>query len=131
MSNGPYRILVVDDHPDIAESLARVLRDLGHDAEFLTEPQQALAAAKRMHPDLVFLDIGMPVLDGYELARLLRQEFGFESLRLVAITAWGRGEDRAATRRAGFDAHVTKPADIDVIQSIMDTMFAPAAPARG
>jgi CheY-like chemotaxis protein len=90
-----------------------------------------LDTARRIRPELVFLDLGMPEIDGYELARMLRAEFGFEGLRLVALTAWGRDEDRVATRRAGFDAHVTKPADPAVIESILETMFgAPQKPRR-
>jgi CheY-like chemotaxis protein len=65
----------------------------------------------------------MPEIDGYQLARLLRAEFGFEALRLVAMTAWGRSEDRAASRQAGFDAHVQKPAELDIIDSIIKTVL--------
>jgi CheY-like chemotaxis protein len=71
----------------------------------------------------------MPEINGHQLARLFRAEFGFEALRLVAITAWGRNEDRAASRQAGFDAHVQKPAEIDIIDSIIKTVFeAPQKP---
>ena len=76
-----------------------------------------------MRPHLVFLDLGMPEIDGYKLARLFRAEFGFEALRLVAITAWGRNEDRAASRQAGFDAHVQKPVETDIIESILKTVL--------
>ena len=71
----------------------------------------------------------MPEIDGYALARLFRAEFGFEALRLVALTAWGRNEDRTASRQAGFDAHVQKPAEVDIIDSIIKTVFgAPEKP---
>ena len=76
-----------------------------------------------MRPDLVLLDLGMPELDGYQLGRMFRAEFGFEKPRLVALTAWGESEHRAATRQAGFDAHVVKPADTHVIDSILATFF--------
>jgi CheY-like chemotaxis protein len=107
METARKRILVVDDLHDSALSLALVLQRMGHTAEFVTDPWKALETARRFLPELVFLDIGMPGIDGYALARMFRQEFGFEALRLVALTAWGRDEDRAASRQAGFDAHVS------------------------
>jgi CheY-like chemotaxis protein len=123
------RVLVVDDLPDSAESLARLLATMGHEALFVTQASKALEAARQMRPHLVFLDLGMPEINGHQLARLFRAEFGFEALRLVAITAWGRSEDRAASRQAGFDAHVQKPAEIDIIDSIIKTVFeAPQKP---
>jgi CheY-like chemotaxis protein len=119
------RILIVDDLHDSARSLALVLQRMGHTAEFVTDPLQALEAARRLRPELVFLDIGMPGLDGYSLARMFRQEFGFDLLRMVALTAWDRDDDRAESRRAGFDAHVAKPADPETIDSILKTIFDP------
>jgi CheY-like chemotaxis protein len=119
------RILVVDDNPDTAESFARVLHAMGHEVESVTDPLDALPAARRVQPELVFLDIGMPLLDGYELARALRKAFGFEKIRIVAVTGHGMPEDRARARVAGFDAHVTKPADPDIIESIVKTIFNP------
>ena len=124
------RVLVVDDLPDSAESLARLLATMGHEALFVTQASKALEAARQMRPHLVFLDLGMPEINGHQLARLFRAEFGFEALRLVAITAWGRNEDRAASRQAGFDAHVQKPAEIDIIDSIIKTVFEAADKPR-
>jgi len=117
------RILVVDDVPDAAESMARMLAAMGHEAAYVTRASQALGVAREMRPHLVFLDLGMPEIDGYALARLLRAEFGFDGLRLVAISGWGRDEDRAASRQAGFDAHVKKPAEIEMIDSILKTVL--------
>ena len=117
------RLLVVDDLRDAAESLAYVLTLHGHEARWITDPFQVIEVARSFRPELVFLDLGMPKLDGYKLARLLREEFGFESLRLVALTAWGRDIDRVASRQAGFDAHVTKPADPEMIESVLATIF--------
>jgi CheY-like chemotaxis protein len=123
------RVLVVDDHPDSAESLSRLLATMGHEAVFVTQASKALDAARALRPHLVFLDLGMPEIDGYQLARLFRAEFGFEALRLVALTGWGRNEDRAASRQAGFDAHVQKPAEPEIIDSIIKTVFgAPEKP---
>jgi CheY-like chemotaxis protein len=129
MSEAPVsrRILVVDDNEDIALSFVRVLETMGHHAECVTDPLQALAAVRRLDAELVFLDISMPVIDGYELARVLRAEFGFEKMRIVAVTAYTKHEDRVRAREAGFDAHVGKPAPPDVIESIVKTIFHPGS----
>ncbi len=95
---------------------------MGHHAEYVTDPSIALETARRVNPDIVFLDIGMPKLDGYALAKMFRAEYGFEAIKLVALTAWGREEDRTHSRQAGFDAHVLKPAELDVIESILETL---------
>jgi two-component system CheB/CheR fusion protein len=123
------RVLVVDDLPDAAEALARLLAAMGHEALYVIRASEALETARQLRPHLIFLDLGMPEIDGFELARRFRAEFGFEALRLVALTAWGRNEDRAASRQAGFDAHVQKPAELDIIDSIIKTVFgAPEKP---
>lgn len=122
MSPNSRRVLIVEDLQDSAETLAVMLRLMGHEVEYVTDALMALDVAKRLRPQLIFLDIGMPKLDGYALAAKLREEFGFESLRLVALTAWGRAEDRARARQAGFDAHVLKPADPAILESILETL---------
>jgi CheY-like chemotaxis protein len=123
MENGRKRILVVDDLHDSALSLSLVLQRLGHTAEFVTDPWKVLEVARVLRPELVFLDLGMPELNGYALARMLRQEFGFDAIKIVALTAWDGDEDRAESRRAGFDAHVAKPADPETVDSILKTVF--------
>lgn len=115
----------MDDVADAAESMARLLSSLGHEAAYVTRSTHALKVAREMRPHLVFLDLGMPEIDGYALARLLRAEFGYDGMRLVAISGWGREEDRAASRQAGFDAHVKKPAGLDIIDSILKTVASP------
>ena len=125
MQHAVRRILVVDDSADVAESFARVLQSMGHDAEFVTDPLVALPAARAMQAELIFLDIDMPLVMGYELAGAFRAAFGFEQMRIVAVTGYGKDEDRARARVAGFDAHVTKPADPAVIDSILTTIFDP------
>jgi CheY-like chemotaxis protein len=117
----PRRVLVVDDNEDTARSFFELLVVMGHQCEFRTEPKEVLDTARAFRPDLVLLDIGMPDIDGHQLARLLRNEFGAE-LRIVAVTAYGRDEDRQRTRKAGFDAHVTKPVDIPILESILSTL---------
>lgn len=120
---GRIRILVVDDVPDTAESFARLLGRMGFDSTFVTDPRLAVDTAYRFAADLVFLDIGMPGMDGYEVARMLRGQFGWDKLRIVAVTAYGQQADRDRSRQAGFDAHVVKPVSLDLVRSILGTMF--------
>jgi CheY-like chemotaxis protein len=118
MSGG--RILVVEDQPDTAQSFAYLLQALGHDAEFVTDPKKALESARRLRPDVVFLDIGMSDIDGWQLARMFKAEPGFDQLHLVALTAYGRDEDRKRSRQSGFDAHILKPVGVELLQSILN-----------
>jgi signal transduction histidine kinase/CheY-like chemotaxis protein len=109
------RILVVDDNRDAAELLAELLREKGHTAEVALDGPTALDLAQHFHPDVAVLDLGLPVMDGYELARRLRERS--PALRLIALTGYGQRSDRERTRAAGFDAHLVKPVAIDVLQS--------------
>jgi len=94
---------------------------MGHTCDYRTDARDAMDAARALHPDIVLLDIGLlPDLDGHQLARMMRKEFGMD-LVIVAITAYGREEDRRRTRKAGFDAHVTKPIDVKLLESIVST----------
>jgi CheY-like chemotaxis protein len=117
-----YCALVVDDNRDAAESFARVLRSMGCEAAYTTDPHNALSEAKRLKPHIAFLDIGMPDINGYQLARLLRHHFSQDELKLVAVTGYGSPEDRVAARKAGFDAHVLKPIDPALVESIIKTV---------
>lgn len=114
------RILVVDDNPDSADMLAMSLKMMGHDVRALYDPLQVVATALEFHPDLAFLDVGMPVLDGFALAAQLRlqQWPGDHRPRLVALTGWGQDEDRRRSEDAGFDEHLVKPADLDLIEAV-------------
>ena len=123
LPKGPRRILIVDDHPDTARSYCELLKVMGHECDYRVDARQALEAARALRPHIVLLDIGLLAdLDGHEVARRLRSEFGY-SLSIVAITAYGRDEDRQRTRKAGFDAHVTKPVDPHLLESIVTTTF--------
>jgi CheY-like chemotaxis protein len=117
------RALVVDDHADAADAFARLLRLMGCEATAVTDPFLALDAAAQLRAQVVFLDIGMPGMDGLELARRFRAKYGFESLRIVAVTAYGEEEHRTLSRQAGFDAHVVKPVDIHLVESMLHTLF--------
>ncbi len=113
------RILVVDDNVDAAESLALLLRMEGHDVRVAHDGPAALAAVEADPPDLVFLDIGMPVMNGYDVAQRLRQRPGLEKLTLVAMTGWGQEEDRRRSHEAGFDHHLVKPADPEALRQLL------------
>lgn len=117
----PRRVLVVDDHVDAAQSFAEVFSAMGHHAIYVTKPEAAIHAAREFSPELVTLDIGMPGINGYDLARSLRAEFG-RNVRLVAITGHGTDADRARSREAGFDAHLVKPVETKTLQAILDNM---------
>jgi CheY-like chemotaxis protein len=118
------RALVVDDEHDTAESFARLLKALGCDSDFVTDPRRVVDVMARMHAQIVFLDIGMPDISGYELADMLRGKYGWhDGLRLVAVTAYGSDEDRARSRAAGFDAHVLKPVSPELVESMLHTLF--------
>ena len=123
MAHSPKRILVVDDHVDTAQSFAALLRALGHQVEALTDPAGVEARVAALEPHIVFLDIGMPKLNGWEVAERLRARYPQDALKLVAITAYGEAHDRARSRRAGFDAHLVKPASVDLVESILTQFF--------
>jgi PAS domain S-box-containing protein len=112
------RILVVDDNVDAGESLAMLLRMAGHDVRVAHDGTAALEAVDADPPELVFLDIGMPVMNGYDVARELRQRPGLKNLVLVAMTGWGQEEDRRRSQEAGFDHHLVKPVEPDALHRI-------------
>jgi len=115
--------IVVDDNRDAAESFARLLMTMDCDATFVTDARDAMAQVLHKRPHIVLLDIGMPLIDGYQLAVMIRRSFNSEEMKLVAVTGYGRDEDRARARRAGFDAHVLKPIDIALVESILKTVL--------
>ena len=123
----PERILVVDDNVDAAESLSRLLRLQAHEVRVAYDGLAALAAARDMNPDVVLLDIGLPKMDGLEVAKSLRARGDGPRPLLVAMTGFGQAEDRARTAAAGFDHHLTKPVDAKVLQSLMQTARAARA----
>jgi len=122
---GPRRrILVVDDNVDAAQSLAMLLRLRGHEVQTAFGGPEALQKAQTDEPELVFLDIGMPVMDGYEVARGLRAPLGSE-LTIIALTGWGTEQDRQRSREAGFDHHLTKPVDLAALEEVLVAFAAP------
>jgi signal transduction histidine kinase/ActR/RegA family two-component response regulator len=113
------RVLVVDDNEDAAASMGMLLKYLGTDVEIAHDGPTALSTIDRYRPDVVLLDIGMPGMDGFEVARRIRERAEFDSIVLIALTGWGQAEDRSRTREAGFDHHLVKPADIRALQSVL------------
>jgi signal transduction histidine kinase/ActR/RegA family two-component response regulator len=123
----PLHVLVVEDNRDAADSLAMLLRLWGHEVRTSHDGHSGLKAAQSYRPHVVLLDIGLPGLDGYEVARQLRAQFG-SAMRLVAMTGYGQEEDRRRAFEAGFNAHLVKPADPEVLQSVLALPESVSAP---
>jgi CheY-like chemotaxis protein len=120
------RILVVDDHPDSAESLVLLLRIKGHDVTLAHDGPSALEEFARDRPELALLDIGLPGLDGFEVARRVRALDPDRSCKLVALTGYGGDRERRLAREAGFDEHLVKPVAFDTLLAIVDSLGTPA-----
>ena len=105
-------ILVVDDNTDAADMTAQMLQMYGLNVEVAYGGAEGLSIARSIRPDIIFLDIGMPIMDGYQVAAAIRADTMLSNVKLVALTAWGDEASRVKTRTAGFDMHLTKPANI-------------------
>ena len=116
------RVLVVDDNIDAADTLAALLEMNGHAIRVANDGYQAIEMAQAFRPQVVFLDIGLPGMNGYEVARRLREVPGMESGILVALTGWGAREDRERSSEAGFDHHLTKPADMAAVETLLASL---------
>jgi signal transduction histidine kinase/ActR/RegA family two-component response regulator len=117
-------VLVVDDNVDAAQSLTILLRLHGHRVRIVHGGEQALTAVAAEKPDLVLLDIGMPGMNGFEVARRLRERHGSGDLTLVALTGWGQEQDRLRSKEAGFDHHLTKPVELTTLQAVLESCAA-------
>ena len=115
------RVLLADDNEDFVNSLGQLLSSRGHEVRIAYDGAQALQAAHEFHPDIAFLDIGMPKVHGYDVARRLREQPDTASCMLVAVTGWGQEADRAQARDAGFDRHLVKPVDPSEIEAILES----------
>ena len=118
----PRRILIADDNRDAALSLETLLGIFGHETMVAFDGREAVVAAEAFQPDLIFLDIGMPHVDGYEACRQIRRQPWGQAMTVVALTGWGQDEDRRRTTEAGFDMHLVKPIDPPALDSIMLTL---------
>ena len=114
-----FRILVVDDNVDMAGGLTRLLKLLGNDVQFAHDGHSALDVARILKPEFVLLDIGLPGMDGYQVAQKLRQEACCMNSIIIAISGYGQEEDRRRSREAGFDHHLVKPVDFDSLILLM------------
>jgi two-component system OmpR family response regulator len=121
VSSRRLRVLVVDDLPDATEIMCVLIEALGHDVRGAVNATEALAIADELHPQLAILDIGLPDLSGYELARELRRRASGKRLHLAALTGWGTSHDRVSALAAGFDQHFLKPADERVVRQIIES----------
>jgi CheY-like chemotaxis protein len=117
-----HRLLVVDDNHDAALSLSMLLRLKGHDVQVAHDGPSALKVAAMFRPALIFLDIGMPGMDGYEVARRIRTMPGLEATVLAALTGWGQQEDRRRSAEAGFDHHLVKPPEPKTIENVLASL---------
>jgi PAS domain S-box-containing protein len=113
------RILVVDDNRDSAVTLAMVLRRMGNHVEAVHDGREAIARAETYRPDLILLDIGMPGMSGYDVARRIRSAPWGKSLTLIALTGWGQEDDRRRSREAGFDHHLLKPVETSMLEQLL------------
>jgi len=104
---------------DAAEALGLLVRSFGYEIAIARDGPTALAFAEHFLPDIALVDVGLPGIDGYELARRLRAAPGYAELYLVAMTGYGREEDRVAARAAGFHCHLVKPAEVDELQAVL------------
>jgi PAS domain S-box-containing protein len=129
LPGGGLRLLVVDDNRDAAETLAALLGMMGHQVGVANDGRQALRMMAGTLPQVAFVDIGMPGMSGYEVAQAARGDPRLDAVRLVALTGWGGAADRARTREAGFDAHLTKPADLSQIEAVL-AQLAPPSPGQ-
>jgi CheY-like chemotaxis protein len=118
-SGRPQRILVVDDNQDAAGSMALLLRAFGHEVHVVHDGTAALEQARELCPDVLLLDIGLPGLDGYEVAARVREIDGLQDATLIAVTGYGQEEDRKRSYTAGFDHHLVKPVDFAVLNELL------------
>jgi CheY-like chemotaxis protein len=113
------RILVVDDNADAASGLGRLLSLLGNEVRVVHDGAAALSEIDRFRPQAVLLDLGMPIMNGFETAEQIRARPESKDIALVAITGWGQNRDRQRTEAAGFAAHLTKPVNLDQLEAVL------------
>jgi CheY-like chemotaxis protein len=116
------RLLVVDDNRDAAESMSMLLQMWGHEVAFVYDGPSALETAEQWRPEAVFLDIGLPGMDGYEVAERMRALPHAKGAVLIAITGYGQDDDRLRSQRAGIEHHLVKPVAPDALRSLIDSL---------
>ncbi len=131
MTTVARRILVADDFPESANTLAKLLRLDGNEVQIAQDGIEALDAAEKFRPDVAVLDIAMPKLNGYDAARMIREQPWGKSMVLIALTGWGQQQDRRLTKEAGFDAHLTKPIKYESLLEVLTHVSVDALPEVG
>ena len=116
------KVLVMEDNPDVARSIARLLAVAGHDVRVAQDGESGVSEAREFAPDAILVDIGLPVMDGLQVAMRIRQEPGLSNVLLIALTGYGRDTDRQAARDVGFDYYLAKPVDFKTIESTLATV---------
>ncbi len=124
---GPCKVLIVEDSEDTATSMRTILLMMGHDVRIAHDGIQAVEAAGSYLPDVVLLDLSLPKLSGYEVARQIRQQMWGKNMKLVALTGWGQEEDKRRSQQAGFDQHVTKPLEPAALEELLRKLCPPSA----
>ena len=122
------RVLVVDDNADAAETIAMLLEISGHETKVAGSGPEALDIARTWQPEVVFLDIGLPGMDGYEVARRMRDQASTVGAMLVALTGWGSDDMKAESKEAGFDLHLVKPVGPEVVANAVARATKPRVP---
>lgn len=125
-----FRILVVDDNHDSALSLAMVLTMMGHETRTAPDGETALAAAEDFHPEVVLLDIGLPKMNGYEVAQRIRDKAWGTGMFLIAVTGWGQAEDRARSAEVGLNLHMVKPVEATALQAVLANLSRNGQPVQ-
>jgi CheY-like chemotaxis protein len=128
-ANSTRRILIVDDNQDSAESMALLLKFDGHQVEMAHDGLTALRVAESFQPEIILLDIGLPGMNGYDVARQIRTQPETSRAQLIALTGYGQEEDRQRSKEAGFDYHLVKPVEPRVLQHLLNSIPA-AAPSQ-
>src|SRR6185503_2463286 len=112
-------VLIIEDNPDGGDTLAEAMEISGHRAHVARDGRSGIALAREIRPDVIFCDIGLPDMDGFEVARAIRKEAGLAGVRLIALTGYAQPEDLAHATEAGFDFHVAKPADLNKVYRLL------------
>jgi CheY-like chemotaxis protein len=119
LSTRPLRILIIEDNVDAARTLAKLLMRYGHEVTTAYQGPAGLESARTLRPEVVLCDLGLPEMDGYEIARALRSDPATQSIRLIAVSGYGQEDDRRHSEEAGFDLHLTKPVDPTELQRLL------------
>ena len=119
------RVVIIDDNQDAAHTMLMLVEQLGGSARMAHDPVSGLAAVQEFEPDIVFLDIGLPGMDGYEACRRIRQQPSARHVAIVAVTGWGQPQDKQRALDAGFDAHLTKPVDPTALAKVLAALGRP------